>query len=106
MIPDPAYDYVPADIAAQIPPLYATEKLDNPTVWIKLFTPDSNWTWYLTEYDPAERLAFGLVIGQETELGYFSLSEMEESRGPLGLKVERDLHFQPQPLSKIRDLHP
>lgn len=106
MIPDPAYDYVPASIAAQIPPLYATEKLADPTVWIKLFTPDSNWTWYLTEYDPAERLAFGLVVGHETELGYFSLSELEESRGPLGLKVERDLHFQPQPLSNIRDQNP
>lgn len=106
MTRDPAYDYVPVSIAAQIPLLYSTEKLADPTVWIKLFTPDSNWTWYLTEYDPAERLAFGLVVGPETELGYFSLSEMEESRGPMGLKVERDLHFQPQPLSNIRDQNP
>ena len=100
-----AYDYIPATLASQIPPLYATEKLDDPTVWIKLFTPDSNWTWYLTEFDPDERLGFGLVIGHEQELGYVSLDEMSESRGPLGLRVERDLHFLPQPLSQVRALH-
>ena len=101
-----AYDYIPATLASQIPPLYATEKLDDPTVWIKLFTPDSNWTWYLTEFDPNERMGFGLVIGPEQELGYISLDEMTESRGPLGLRVERDLHFQPQPLSQVRAKHP
>ena len=100
-----AYDYVPASMANQIPPLYATENLDDPMVWIKLFTPDSNWTWYLTEFDPAERMGFGLVIGPEQELGYFSLDEMTESRGPLGLRVERDLHFKPQPLTHVRAKH-
>ena len=106
MTRDPAYDYVPAELLSQMPPLYATEKQIDPTVWIKLFTPDSNWTWYLTEYDPAERLAFAFIVGQESELGYVSLIEMEECRGPLGLRVERDLQFKPQPLSHIRRLHP
>ena len=101
-----AYDYIPAALASQIPPLYATEKLDDPTVWIKLFTPDSNWTWYLTEFDPTERMAFGLVVGQDQELGYFALAELENSRGLLGLRIERDLHFQLQPLSQVRAKHP
>ena len=103
---DGAYDYVPATLANQVPPLYATESIADPTVWIKLFTPDSNWTWYLTECDPSEKLAFGLVAGSDTELGYFSLAEMEDSRGPLGLRIERDLHFKPQPLSQVQALHP
>ena len=101
-----AYDYVPACLASQVPPLYATESLADPTVWLKLFTPDSNWTWYLTEYDPEEQLAFGLVVGPGTELGYFSLAEMKDSRGPLGSRIERDLHFQPQPLSQVQAKHP
>ncbi|MFO0966121.1 MAG: DUF2958 domain-containing protein [Gemmataceae bacterium] len=100
---DDAYDYLPASLASHIPRLYTTEKLADPTIFIKLFTPDSNWTWYLLEYDPAERLGFGLVIGHEQELGYFSLEEMEESRGPLELRIERDLHFKPLPLSQVRD---
>ena len=69
---------------------------------LKFFTPDSSWTWYLTEYDPEERLAFGLVIGHERELGYFSFTELEQLRGPMGLPVERDLQFKPTPLSECK----
>ena len=69
---------------------------------MKFFTPDSSWTWYVTEFDPAERRCFGLVIGHERELGYFSLAELESVRGPLGLPIERDLDFTPTPLSRCR----
>lgn len=48
---------------------------------------------------------FGLVVGFEIEMGYFSLSELEATTGPLGLHVERDLYFKPTPLSKIRKQH-
>jgi hypothetical protein len=46
---------------------------------------------------------FGAVSGHEFELGYFSLSELEQTTGPLSLHIERDLHFKPTPLSKIRE---
>ena len=58
----------------------------------KYFTPWTNWTWYATEFD-GEDLFFGFVRGMDNELGYFSLSELEEVNGPAGLKIERDLHF-------------
>jgi Protein of unknown function (DUF2958) len=45
---------------------------------------------------------FGAVSGIEFELGYFSLSELEQTTGPLGLHIERDLYFKPTPLSEIR----
>lgn len=77
----------------------ATLQIADPEVYGKIFTPDSNWTWMVVEYDPDERLFFGLVKGLEKELGYFSLPELEEVRGPLGLPIERDLHWQRCPLS-------
>ena len=84
----------------QLPPLYAQEGLyGKAIVHVKFFTPWSNWTWYCTEFD-GEDTFFGLVIGHDTELGYFSLSELESARGPWGLKVERDLHFTPRPLAE------
>ena len=95
-----AHDLMSEDLAKQIPRLYATEKNNDPIAYVKLFTPDSSWTWYVTEYDPEERLCFGLVIGHERELGYFSLEELEEVKGPLGLKIERDLHWEPKPFSQ------
>ena len=99
---NPAYVFIPEDMAEKIPKLYATEQEDDPLAVLKYFTPDGSWTWFLTEYDPEQRLAFGLVIGHERELGYFSFTELEVLRGPMGLSVERDLHFQPKRLSLCR----
>ena len=90
-----------AELKKQLPPLYATEKANDPCVICKWFTPDSSFTWYVLEFD-GEDLYFGLVDGFEIELGYFSLSEIASLRGPLGLRVERDLFFTPTPLSEIR----
>jgi hypothetical protein len=39
------------------------------------------------------------------ELGYFLLSDIACARGGLGLPVERDLFFQPRPLSEVRARH-
>ncbi len=93
-----AYDYIPSWMT--VPKLYACENKDDPLAVIKLFTPDSNWTWYMLEYD-GEDTCFGLVDGLETELGYFSLSEMREITGPMGLKIERDLWFKPTPVTLL-----
>ena len=73
-----------------------TDALDFHPV-VKLFTPDAQATWLLTELDPADGdLAFGLCdcgLG-EPELGYVSLAELAGVRGPLGLPIERDMHFE------------
>ena len=91
-----------------LPPLYAQENNRDPVVHLKLFTPDSNWTWYVTEGSEQEGdfIFFGYVIGFEREWGYFALSELEAARGPLGLPIERDVHFSPVPFSNIEALHP
>ena len=70
---------------------------------VKLFTPDSGANWLLTELDPDEPdIAFGLCdLGMGCpELGSVRISELETVRGPLGMSIERDLHFVPdKPLS-------
>ena len=99
---DDAHILMPDDVAARIPPLYETEKESDPVAALKFFTPDSSWSWYVLEFDPENRLCFGLVEGHQMELGYFSLAEIEQVRGPLGLPVERDLYFTPTPLFEVR----
>jgi hypothetical protein len=96
-----AYVYIPEELRGKIPPLYATDPEPNPTVWVKLFTPDSSWTWFITEFD-GEDLCFGLVVGHEVELGYFSLADITAARGPIGLRIERDLFFHPKPLDDVK----
>jgi hypothetical protein len=93
------------ELEKKLPGLYATEKEKDPTALVKYFSPDSNWTWYGTEYDPGSKVFFGLVIGFEAELGYFSLMELESVTGRLGLPVERDLHWNPKRISEIRKEH-
>jgi hypothetical protein len=93
-------ELLPAEIRAQLPVLYSQENIADPIVYVKFFTPDSNWTWYATEFDGKDTF-FGLVQGIEEELGYFSLSELQEYRGALGIGIERDLHFKSTPLSQL-----
>jgi len=72
-----------------------SEPLDFTPV-VKLFTPDGNATWLLTELEPGDPgIAFGLCdLGLGCpELGYVSLTELATIRGPLGLPIERDLGF-------------
>ena len=112
------------EILKKLPALYSNEKNPDPVAVVKFFTPWTSWTWYATEGEPvdaegvsrSEFIAyktpgefkpvdfrfFGLVSGHEEELGYFVLSELESVRGPFGLKIERDLYFDPTPLSKLR----
>ena len=66
---------------------------------VKLFTPDANATWLLTELDPdTPDIVFGLCdLGLGfPELGSVSLTELETCRGPMGLPIERDGHFSPK----------
>lgn len=101
----PGLDLMTDKIREKLPKLYANEKLGMEALaQIKYFTPDSNWTWYASEFD-GQDMFFGLVIGFEIELGYFSLSELQEALGPMGLKIERDLHFEPKSLRELREKH-
>ena len=90
------------ELEAKLPPLYSQNSKGYEAIALaKFFTPDSNWTWYVTEYDPLERIFFGLVDGFEMELGYFSLDELQSIKGSLGLSIERDIYFSPTKLSTL-----
>lgn len=84
------------EIAATLPPLYAQSDVADPTVYARFTHPDTGWIWLATEYDPEDRVFFGLVIGFATELGYFSEDELAES------DVAMDRTFVPAPLSLAR----
>jgi hypothetical protein len=92
------------EIRNKIPPMGSTDgKLDAEVV-VKFFSPYSNWTWWAFEGesikdDDGNEVDFnfyGLAKGQCTELGTWSLRELEScKRGRLPL-VERDMYYTPQ----------
>lgn len=113
-------------IRERLPKLYTNEEIGlEALAQVKFFTPSSNWTWYASEAsavmkdgtykaltevqaddaDVEDVIFFGLVNGFELELGYFSLSELEDVGGGLQLPVERDHHFTPQTLKVLQTYH-
>jgi hypothetical protein len=74
---------------------------------VKLFTPNANAIWLLTELNPDTNVAFGLCdlgLGQP-ELGYVSLDELESLAATEGFEIEVDLQFDTHtPLSKYAEL--
>lgn len=85
--------------SARIPALGTTQNVADPMVRAHYFV--GSWDWYVTEYDPETGEAFGFVKGLESELGYFYLPEMEAVLARGIFPVERDLHWDPIPLSKV-----
>lgn len=90
-------------LRSSLPKLRQQKDLPDPIVFAKFFFPASGWTWFVTEGQPEadDFLFYGHVIGFESEWGYFTLRELEEVEVS-GLRIERDLYFEPTPFSKIR----
>lgn len=89
----------------KLPPLYSGEKDGlEALAQVKFFMPAGSWTWYASEFDQDD-IFFGLVVGFEVELGYYSLRELQEVRGPMGLLIERDLYFEPKSLRELMEWH-
>jgi hypothetical protein len=95
------------EILKKLPALYTQEAHENPEAemvfYVKLFTPDSNWTWFIAEYDPQKEIAWGYVMGLENEYGTIDIKELKEVRGPFGLPIERDISFDPIKEKELMD---
>ena len=61
---------------------------------VKFFNPFGQGTWLATELDEDGDILFGLADLGYPELGSWSLSEMTAIRLPVGMGIERDLHFE------------
>ena len=93
------------EIEKKLPKLYSQEKVENPEIIVKFFCPWNQWTWFAYEGEKQENddwLFFGMVHGDDHEIGYFSLSDLESVSGPFGLKIERDKYFDNHRLNEFR----
>ena len=92
---------LPDEIREKLPALYANQKIgDGAICVVKYFALASGWTWYASEFDGQDTF-FGLVIGQDMELGYFSFSELS-SLVPL---IERDTFYKPQTVAYLKQFY-
>ncbi len=68
----------------------------DPKPVIKLFNPAGSATWLLTEYDPVDRMFYGLAdLGMQCpEIGPVYRDDLENWTHGSGLTIERDLHWK------------
>jgi len=92
---------MPKEVSKKIPQLYSQDGNKNPTVYLKIFSPYSNYTLWVTEFDGEDTL-YGYVTGTgSNEWGYSSLNELaSSSRNGLPL-FERDKYFTPKKFKSI-----
>ena len=95
---------MPKYVTSKLPALYSQENTKDPMVICKFFAVWTKWTWYAIEFDGKDTF-FGYVAGDFPELGYFTLSELQGLKGPMGLSIERDMYFKACRLSEIKKLH-
>ena len=67
----------------------------------KFFDAMGSWKWFLMNKDKDDDYCWGIVKGHEIEMGSFSIKELEEQKLPLGMKIERDLSFEPMKASEV-----
>src|SRR5437763_373909 len=104
---------LPEELRKKLPHLYANEEKGMDALALIHYF-NSSWDWYASEGSPVDEdgyydtdkekvdfIFFGLVKGFCVELGYFSLKELSEVRGNLGLPIERDLYWEPKTLREL-----
>ncbi len=90
-------------ILSKVPKLGAQDELgENAIAHAKFFNPCGAGTWYMSEYDPESGQAFGKVVLADTEIGYFGIPELAAIKLKFGLKIERDINFEPTPLKDCK----
>lgn len=99
----PTIELFPIELRKTLPPLNAQEGARDPIVYIKFFTRNSGWAWYVTEgcSEDDDFIFFGFVVGEEMEWGQFALSELNEPCGSVDPLVQRDPDFKPARLSEV-----
>ena len=101
------------ELKEKIPALYSQEHEKDPMVICKFFDPTGSWSWFVIEGEEKEYdygmdfLFFGYVVGFDSELGYFTLNQLETAKqgmkGLQSLPIERDLYFMPRRLSEVKN---
>lgn len=95
------------EIIKKLPKLYSQDGKDPKDVQIvvKFFHPMSRYTFYVTEGEQKEDgdwEFYGLIRGHETELGYFTLSDLKSVKVH-GFGIERDMYFGEHTLAEAKE---
>jgi|APSaa5957512622_1039677.scaffolds.fasta_scaffold221930_1 hypothetical protein len=88
-------------LMADYPPS-SQDECDDPWVAAKFYNPAGPGIWLLMDYNPDTKMAYGFIIGLGYNgPGFISMRELETIRFSDGIKIERDINFEPAELSNF-----
>ena len=93
------------DELERIPPLYSSEDTpaEDKIIYGHFFLGGSDW--YITEYDPVERIFFGYAILNEdydnAEWGYISFDELLDLKVGPGFEADWDRYWKPKKAREV-----
>ncbi len=90
------------ELKKALPKLHSQEKVKDPLALCKFYMPLNRWVWYPFEFDGEDEF-FGYVVGDNPEVGNFTLSKLERISEAYGL--EMDTSFKPTRLSELKKVH-
>jgi len=91
---------ITAELAQRLPAIGGARHQADPVVQVMFFYRDFFWRWYGIEYDGIDNF-YGVISGDITGLGSFSLAKLQAMPCPNGRPLERDIYFKPCPLSEL-----
>ncbi len=85
----------------RIPQFEMTQDAVDPVVSVLLHMPTLDWTWYVIECNGKDEV-FALEERERAKWGFYNLPQLQDLRGPFGLRVQQVQRYQPLPLSQAR----
>lgn len=78
-------DLLPVTMRPMLPDLYDQEHEQDPMVYVHFHTVNDEYEWFLTEFSQEDQdTCFGYIVSADgTELGYFSLTVLQQTDMPL-----------------------
>lgn len=99
------YHLLDSDELSRLPMFYEGESVDVQGVApFKLYMADGDEIWYPVAFDEVD-MFMGVIVNDEVEIGTFSLSNLQQKRGRLGLPVGRDPDYVPTTIQKLCEEH-
>lgn len=96
---------VTKEVENKMPKINETSNQKDPICLVHYFNPQGAGNWFGIEYDKETGIMYGCasIFGDHNdELGDFSIKELEDYRGMFGMSIERDLYWDPKPLSEVK----
>lgn len=78
-----------------LPALYLQDNVIDKVAYVKFYTVDGLWSFYVMEYSRNKELFYGYIDGIVQEFDFVSVQDIEERQCYLNLALDRTIYSEP-----------